>query len=132
MTSQLKLRITNADIFKRLFCHPWLSQRIKKWTDISLFDAPTIVQNLLYFRKVFLKIYFYIPFLSLYFGAPGLLNGLKLKLTVYIIKLYNSLKNWNFCMSFKNVCKGHIKNKYKILRHPVPNIFYRFTGDHLV
>ena len=32
-------------------------------------------------------------FLQPLFGAPGLLNGLKLKLPDYIIELYNSLKN---------------------------------------
>ena len=68
-------------------------------------------------KKVFQKIYFYIHFLSPSFGAPGPQNDLKLKLYVYINELYNSLKNGNLCMSFKKVCKGHLKKK-KILRHP--------------
>ena len=60
-------------------------------------------------RKVFLKINYYIPFLNPYFGAPGLLSGLKLKLPVYIIELYNSCKNWSFCMCIKKVWKDHFK-----------------------
>ena len=83
----------STDIFKPLFCHPWLSQRIKKGTNISLFDAPTIVWNTLCFEETLPWNNFYIHFLSPYFGVPESQKGLKLKNPVYIDELYNNLKN---------------------------------------
>ena len=68
-----KLILTFSDPY---FVTPDYLERIKKWTYIPLFDAPTIV-----------------PQNKSTFCAPGSQNSLKLKNPVYIDELYNSLKN---------------------------------------
>ena len=83
----------------------WRSSFLKPFL-YPLFEPLFWRPRITYIDKLFLKIYFYIHFLCPYFDAPGSQNGLKLKDQVDIDELYDSLKNWSFCIMFKKNFKG--------------------------
>ena len=111
---------TNTAIFKPLFCHPWSSQRIKKWADIFLFDALTIVWKLMCFEEAPSYNLFLYPLFASLFWRPWIKKRLETKKPVYsfmymsfTIVLWPPKKNTKFWYTLYHRLFGK-QREYKI------------------